>query len=56
MNKTKSNKEELLQQRVELLSELKERSEENMNRHKGVDWAKVQAKLKADAKKAVVAR
>ena len=44
-------KELLPEQRVELLSELKTRFEENMNRHKGLDWAKVQARLEADAEK-----
>jgi hypothetical protein len=44
-------KELSAEQRVELLSELKTRFEKNMNRHKGLDWAKVQAKLEADAKK-----
>lgn len=39
------------QQRKELLQTLKARFEQNMNRHKGVDWAKVQAKLEADAGK-----
>jgi len=38
-------------QREELLSELKTRFEENMNRHKGREWAKVQAKLEANTKK-----
>lgn len=32
-------------QREELLSELKERFEKNMNRHKGIRWADVEAKL-----------
>ena len=32
-------------QREELLKTLKVRFEKNMNRHKGVEWAKVQAKL-----------
>jgi len=32
-------------QREELLQELKARFEKNMNRHKGLEWAKVQAKL-----------
>ena len=51
MNKTNSNKKELLpEQRVELLSELKARFEKNMNRHKGLEWAKVQAKLEANTK------
>lgn len=52
MNKTNSNKKELSpEHREELLSELKARFEENMNRHKGLQWAKVQAKLEADTKK-----
>lgn len=52
MNKTTSKKNELLpEQRVELLSELKARFEENMNRHKGLAWSKVQAKLEANTKK-----
>lgn len=37
--------------REELLNELKTRFEENMERHKGLDWAKVQAKLEADPAK-----
>lgn len=39
------------QQREEVLSVLKKRFEKNMNRHKGLEWAKVQAKLEADAGK-----
>jgi hypothetical protein len=38
-------------QREELLRALKARFEKNMNRHKGLDWAKVQAKLEANAEK-----
>ena len=38
-------------QRDELLSTLKTRFEKNMNRHKGLEWAKVQAKLEGDSKK-----
>ena len=38
-------------EREELLRALKARFEKNMNRHKGVDWARVQAKLEAHAKK-----
>ncbi len=34
-------------QREELLKTLKARFEKNMNRHKGLDWSKVQAKLEA---------
>ncbi|HXR46499.1 MAG TPA: DUF4256 domain-containing protein [Candidatus Limnocylindrales bacterium] len=37
--------------REELLSALKARFENNLNRHKGLDWAKVQARLEASAEK-----
>jgi len=48
----KSNKKELpTKQQEELLSTLKARFEKNMNRHKGVEWAKVQAKLEATTQK-----
>jgi len=49
---TKKIKKELSKaQRDELLKTLKARFEKNMNRHKGLDWAKVQAKLEANAEK-----
>jgi class 3 adenylate cyclase len=52
MKNTNSNKKELSpEHREELLSELKARFEQNMNRHKGLEWAKVQAKLEANTKK-----
>ena len=35
-------------QREELLSELQARFEKNMNRHKGLEWAHVQARLEAN--------
>ena len=35
----------------ELLRTLKARFEKNMNRHKGLEWAKVQAKLEANTEK-----
>ena len=38
-------------QREELLSALKARFEKNMNRHRGLEWAKVQAKLEANTEK-----
>jgi len=45
-------KKELSQkQREELLDILKTRFEKNMQRHKGLEWAKVQAKLEAAATK-----
>src|SRR4030081_1248611 len=47
-----SNKKELSpEQRAELLRALKARFEKNMNRHKGLEWDKVQAKLEANADK-----
>src|SRR6266404_6877545 len=47
-----SNKRELSpEQREELLRALKGRFEKNMNRHKGLEWAKVQAKLQANTEK-----
>jgi Protein of unknown function (DUF4256) len=39
------------EQREELLKALKARFEKNMNRHKGLEWAKVQAKLEANSEK-----
>jgi hypothetical protein len=39
------------EQRKELLGALKARFEKNMNRHKGLEWAKVQAKLEASPEK-----
>src|ERR1700738_557906 len=47
-----SNKQDLSpEQREELLRASKARFEENMNRHKGLEWAKVQAKLEVNAEK-----
>lgn len=40
-----------LEKRGELLSALKDRFEKNMNRHEGLEWAKIQAKLEGDTKK-----
>jgi len=52
MNNIKSNKRELsLKQREELFNTLKARFEKSMNRHKDLEWAKVQAKLETDAGK-----
>ena len=39
------------EQREELLGALKARFEKNMNRHQGLEWAKVKAKLEANAEK-----
>jgi len=40
-----------LEQREELLRTLKVRFEKNMNRHKDLEWAKVQARLEANTEK-----
>jgi hypothetical protein len=48
----KTTKKELSpKQRDELLAALKARFEKNLSRHKGLDWAKVQARLEANAEK-----
>src|SRR4051794_31016925 len=47
-----SSKKDLSQkQREELLKALKARFEKNRNRHKGLEWAEVQAKLEANPEK-----
>ena len=48
----KNNKKKLSpEQSEELLKVLKIRFEKNMNRHKGIEWPKVEAKLKANPEK-----
>src|SRR5438309_4790180 len=50
--KIHSNKKDLSpEQPEELLRALKARFQENMNRHKGLEWAKVQAKLEVNTEK-----
>jgi len=52
MNNINSNKKKLSsEQREELLRAVKARFEKNMNRHEGLEWTKVQAKLEANAEK-----
>jgi hypothetical protein len=53
MSKVKSSNEKDLsaEQRENLLKALKARFEKNMNRHKGLDWGKVRAKLDAQPEK-----
>jgi hypothetical protein len=52
MKNVNSDKKKLApEQREELLRALKARFEKNMNRHKGLEWAEVQAKLEAKAEK-----
>ncbi len=52
MTNIRGNKKQLSPgQREELLRALQSRFEKNINRHQGLEWAEVQAKLKADAGK-----
>jgi hypothetical protein len=51
MSKVSNKKKLPAEQREALLKALKVRFEKNMIRHKGIDWAKVQAKLEADTEK-----
>lgn len=46
-----NNKELAAEQRQQLFGALKARFAKNMNRHQGLDWAPVQAKLEARAEK-----
>ena len=52
MSKTNNPKNKLLPaQSKELLGTMKDRFEKNMTRHKGLEWAAIQAKLEANAEK-----
>jgi hypothetical protein len=52
MKTIKSNKKKLSPvQREELLGALKARFDKNMNRHRELEWAKIQAKLEANVEK-----
>jgi hypothetical protein len=52
MKNMNSNQKELSpEQHEELLSALQARFEKNMNRHQGLEWAKVQTKLEANPEK-----
>ena len=52
MKNIKNNKKDLSpKQSEELLKALKARFEKNLNRHKGLEWAKVQARLEANPEK-----
>jgi Protein of unknown function (DUF4256) len=51
MKNVETKKQLSPKQREELLKALKARFEKNMNRHKGLDWAKVQARLEAKPEK-----
>jgi hypothetical protein len=52
MSKTATNKKSLSARQTEdLLKTLEQRFHKNMNRHKGIEWAKVQVKLQANPEK-----
>ena len=51
MSQTRNKKQLSPEQREELFGTLKARFEKNMNRHKGLEWAEVQATLEANAEK-----
>jgi hypothetical protein len=51
VRKRSTEKELSSEQREELFRALKARFEKNMNRHKGLDWASVQAKLDSNPEK-----
>jgi Protein of unknown function (DUF4256) len=51
MTTTTGKKELSLEQREELLQTLKTRFEKNMDRHKDLEWEKVQAKLEPNSEK-----
>lgn len=50
-NKTSNEKELSLKQQEELLTVLKARFEKNRNRHKGLEWEKLQEKLETNTEK-----
>jgi len=50
-NKVSNKKELSPEQREELLTTLKVRFQKTMNRHQGLEWAKVRARLEANAEK-----
>lgn len=50
-NTISNNKELSLEQREDLLKVLKARFEKNMNRHEGLEWDNIQAKLEVNTEK-----
>jgi hypothetical protein len=50
-DRNSSKKDLSPEKREELLGALKARFERNMNRHKGLEWAQVQAKLEANVER-----
>jgi len=52
MNNINSTQKKLSAKQIEaLLKTLRDRFEKNMNRHKGFDWTKIQARLEANSEK-----
>jgi hypothetical protein len=51
MKSAKTKKDLSPEQREELLTILRARFEKNMNRHEGLEWAKVKARLEANSEK-----
>ena len=51
VSEVETKKKLSLEQREELFRALKVRFEKNVNRHKGLKWAKVQAKLEASTER-----
>jgi len=51
MKSVRTKRELSSEQREELLGALQARFEKNMNRHEGLEWAKVKARLDADSEK-----
>ena len=51
VSEVETKKKLSLEQREELFRALKVRFEKNVNRHKGLKWAKVQAKLEANTER-----
>lgn len=47
----KYEKEEIIMSNLDLINILKDRFEKNMNRHEGLEWVKVQAKLETNIEK-----
>ena len=54
MSKTKNKKDLSPKEKEELLGILKSRFEKNKNRHKGIDWTKIQTRLEANSDKLLI--
>ena len=54
MSKTKNKKDLSPKEKEELLGILTARFEKNKNRHKGIDWTKIQTRLEANSDKLLI--